>query len=143
MHIRRWVDEGHNVTSPEEILAACQSHGGVKASKFILGSVAHKKSGEKQPEWKGISQFHNFAFEQFGIRAWKYYRVGNGELFPNRLFAHYHIDAKFIEKKITMHNESERIWNHLGQTTPDEARRVTKAELALIDEQQGEVQTTS
>ena len=76
-HIRRWVNEKHNVITAEDMKTALESHGGVKGVRAAVVQVDINKeiTANKIP---GISLLNNFSFEGNGIRAWRAFSVGPG-----------------------------------------------------------------
>ena len=76
-HIRRWVNEKHNVITAEDMKTALESHGGVKGVRAAVVQVDTNKeiTANKIP---GISLLNNFSFEGNGIRAWRAFSVGPG-----------------------------------------------------------------
>ena len=79
-HIQRWVDERHKVITAGEMKGALDSHGGVRGCRVAISEVDISKASETV-EWKGISALFNFEFLTTGIKAWKAYGVGEGQLF--------------------------------------------------------------
>ena len=79
-HIQRWVNEKHDVVTAVDMKEALESYGGVRGCR-IVAEVDVSKAG-KPEEWKGISALFNFEFLASGIRAWKAYGVGEGQMFP-------------------------------------------------------------
>ncbi|KAK3745426.1 hypothetical protein QZH41_010250, partial [Actinostola sp. cb2023] len=79
-HLRRWVNEKHDVISAEDIKTALESHGGVKGSRVAVvridSSIETAVGANKIP---GISLLNNFSFEENGIHAWRAYNVGVGK----------------------------------------------------------------
>ena len=84
-HIRRWVNEKHDVVTAEDMKNALESHGGVKGCRAAVVQVDPGRentfSTNKIP---GISLLNNFAFEENGIRAWRGYNIGPGKLLSYR-----------------------------------------------------------
>ncbi|KAK3737607.1 hypothetical protein QZH41_001578 [Actinostola sp. cb2023] len=79
-HMRRWVNEKHDVISAEDMKTALESHGGVKGSRVAVvqidSSIETAVGANKIP---GISLLNNFSFEENGIHAWRAYNVGVGK----------------------------------------------------------------
>ncbi len=79
-HIRRFVNENHDVVSAEDMEVALESHGGLKGCRAAVVEVDSSKDlfeGNKIPD---ISLLYNFQYETGGIRVWKAYEVGKGKL---------------------------------------------------------------
>lgn len=60
---------------------ALESYGGIRGCRIAVAEVDVAKAA-KPEEWKGISALFNFEFLTSGIRAWKAYGVGEGQMFP-------------------------------------------------------------
>ena len=80
-HIQRWVNEKHEVVTAVDMKEALESYGGVRGCRIAVAEVDVAKAA-KPEEWKGISALVNFEFLSSGIRAWKAYGVGEGQMFP-------------------------------------------------------------
>jgi len=80
-HIKRWVNEKHDVITAEDMKLALESHGGVRGCRIAVVEVCSNKDIVKDNKIPGISLLNNFSFEETGIRAWKAYNVGTGRLF--------------------------------------------------------------
>jgi hypothetical protein len=78
-HARAYVNEGHNISTPQEFVDALLSHGGVPGARISLLQNPH--STELNEKWKGISKLNNFEFTDDGVRAWKAYSIGKGKLY--------------------------------------------------------------
>ena len=74
-HIRRWVDQRHDVLTAADIKEAIDSYGGVLGCRVAVSEVDVSKAAKKI-EWKGISSLFNFECLPPGIRARKAYAVG-------------------------------------------------------------------
>ena len=76
-HIRRCVNEKHNVITAKDMKTALESHGGVKGVRAVVVQVDINKeiTANKIPS---ISLLNNFSFEGNRIRAWRAFSVGPG-----------------------------------------------------------------
>ena len=81
-HIKRWVDERHDVVTAEDMKAALESHGGIKGCRAAVVDVDTTRERNKDSKIPGISVLNNFQYEELGIRVWKAYDVGPGRLIP-------------------------------------------------------------
>ena len=79
-HIQRWVDERHDVITAGDMKEALDSYGGVRGCRVAVSEVDVSKAGQTV-EWKGMSTLFNFEFLPSGIKAWKAYGVGEGQMF--------------------------------------------------------------
>ena len=61
-HIRRWVNEGHDVTTVEKMKVALESHGGVRGCRFAVVEINKTKMNAKVHKIPGISFLNNFHF---------------------------------------------------------------------------------
>ena len=77
-HIRRYVNENHDVVTASEIMEALHSHGGVKGCRVCVADVS--STSLECEKWPGISLLYNFRFERDGIRSWRAYGIGEGKL---------------------------------------------------------------
>ncbi|KAL9976835.1 hypothetical protein ACROYT_G014170 [Oculina patagonica] len=77
-HIRRWVNEKHDVTTADDMKQALESHGGLKGCRAAVVEVDTTKAAGMDNKIPGISLINNFSFEKRGIRTWKAYNVGPG-----------------------------------------------------------------
>ncbi|KAL9954429.1 hypothetical protein ACROYT_G041966 [Oculina patagonica] len=76
-HIRIYLNEGHDVTTAEEMKQALLSHGGVQGVR-----VAHLLSINQTVEPQkisGISKLNNFQFTDGSFQAWRAYGIGSGK----------------------------------------------------------------
>ena len=79
-HIRRWVNEKHDVITAEDMKQALESHGGLKGCRAAVVEVDTTKDISRDNKIPGISLLNNFRFEESGNRTWKAYNVGPGRL---------------------------------------------------------------
>lgn len=76
-HIRIYLNEGHDVTTAEEMKQALLSHGGVSGLRVaVLPSIT--ETAERQ-SISGISKLSNFEFRGGKLVAWRAYNVGVGK----------------------------------------------------------------
>ena len=76
-HIRTYLNEGHDVTTPQEMKEALLSYGGVKGVRVaILSSI--NETAELQ-KIAGISKLNNFQFIDRSLLAWRAYGIGQGK----------------------------------------------------------------
>ena len=77
-HIKRWVNEKHDVITAENMKEALESHGSLKGCRVAVVKVNTTKSLGVENKIPGISLLNNFLFEERGVRASKAYNVGPG-----------------------------------------------------------------
>ena len=79
-HIRRWVNEKHDVTTAENMKEALESHGGLKGCRAAVAKVNPLRDNGGDNKIPGISLLNNFSYEKNGIRAWRSFKIGTGRL---------------------------------------------------------------
>ena len=76
-HIRIYIDEGHNVTTAEEMKEALLSHGGIHGCRVaVLLILCETLQQQKIP---GITKLNNFEFSDGKLVAWRAYSIGSGK----------------------------------------------------------------
>lgn len=80
-HVRRYLNEKHDVTNAEQFVEACLSHGGVKNVNVVecRFKPIHQSA---QLKLNNIKKFTNFCFERHGIRVFRAWDIGEGLLLP-------------------------------------------------------------
>ena len=68
-HIKRWVNERHDVITAEDMKASLESHGGIKGCRVAVVEVDPTRETNKDSKIPGISVLNNFQFEECGIRV--------------------------------------------------------------------------
>ncbi|CAB3995040.1 Hypothetical predicted protein [Paramuricea clavata] len=78
-HVRRYINEGHDVATTEGFKDAILSHGGIHGVRVALVDNADCEISVVG-KWDGISTLNNFSFDKDGksIIVWKSYDVGEG-----------------------------------------------------------------
>ena len=76
-HVRRFLNEGHDVTTSEEFQTAILSYGGVHGVRVALIDVVDCGISV-EGKWDGISILNNFLFNQDAVTVWKSYEIGEG-----------------------------------------------------------------
>ena len=75
--IRIYLNEGHDVTTAEEMREALLSHGGVEGVRVgLLLSFNQAVQLQKIP---GINKLNNFQFTDGSLQAWRAYGIGAGK----------------------------------------------------------------
>ena len=67
-HIKRWVNEKHDVITAEDMNAALESHGGIKGCRASVVEVDTTRESNKDSKIPGSSVLNNFQYEESGIR---------------------------------------------------------------------------
>ncbi|KAK3734700.1 hypothetical protein QZH41_011292, partial [Actinostola sp. cb2023] len=80
-HVRRYINEGHDVQTALDLRDAISSNDGVRGVRVALvdGSAL---SPLDVGELEGISTLNNFSFSERGLTCWKAYNVGQGKTIP-------------------------------------------------------------
>ena len=78
-HIRRYINEKHDVVTAEDMKIALESNGGVKGCNFIVAEVDVSEAPEAGSHFERVSYLNNFAYEEDSIRCWKAYKQGEGK----------------------------------------------------------------
>ena len=83
-HIRRYITEGHDVLTAEDLKCAMLSNGGLNGVRvaFIEAKDLHTTSTQ-DPKWDGISSLNNFHYHDDAkkVTTWKSYNIGKGKIF--------------------------------------------------------------
>ena len=79
-HIKRWVNEKHDVLSASDMKNALESYGGVKGCRAAVVQVNVSAENSSTNKIPGISLLNNFAFVESGIRVWRAYNNGLGKV---------------------------------------------------------------
>ncbi|CAC5423772.1 unnamed protein product [Mytilus coruscus] len=83
LHILRYADEGHDVTSPFDMKQALESYGGLRGTFTSVVSVDKHMEPKVSIKIPGINQLNNFQFTEAGIVVRKAYKIGHGKMFEN------------------------------------------------------------
>jgi hypothetical protein len=63
-HMRRWLNEKHDITTAEEMKTALESHGGVKGSRAAVVKLNTSRDNASDNKIPGISLLNNFLLEK-------------------------------------------------------------------------------
>lgn len=76
-HIRRYINEGHDVTTAQQMKDAILSHGGVEGVRVAVveAAIVEKPDQRKIP---GINKLNNFVFRENCVLARRAYDIGEG-----------------------------------------------------------------
>ena len=76
-HVRRYVNEGHDVETASQFKEAMLSSGGVHGVWVaVVDAVVCEKSDEPEVRWDGVSSLNNFQYSNDQITVWRAYNVG-------------------------------------------------------------------
>jgi hypothetical protein len=76
-HVRRYINEGPDVTTAREFKEAILSYGGVPGVRVALVDAANLS--DPAVKWEGISLLNNFQFEDGKITVWRAYEIDIGK----------------------------------------------------------------
>ncbi|KAK3753034.1 hypothetical protein QZH41_014987 [Actinostola sp. cb2023] len=76
-HIRIYINEGHNVTTVEEMKAALLSHGGLEGVRVAV--VEATPFNQDLPKIASVNKLNNFEYVEGGLVAWRAYGVSGGK----------------------------------------------------------------
>ena len=79
--IRRYCNEGHDILSAQDMHSALKERQ-VKGSTAAVCEIDETVKDLEIKKIEGISAFHNFKYEESGLRMWKAFGVGPGKLLP-------------------------------------------------------------
>lgn len=78
-HVKRYLNEGHDVQNAVEFHQAIESYGGLQGVVAQVCEVqghVHEPIGEKI---ENISLYNNFSYTETGVIVWKAYSIGTGK----------------------------------------------------------------
>jgi hypothetical protein len=78
-HVRRCVNEKHNVTTAAEFVEATYANEGIRGV-YAYEARLDKPTSNPPSQLAKISLVNNFAFEPHGVRVHRSWKVGNGKL---------------------------------------------------------------
>ncbi|CAH1248588.1 Hypp8275 [Branchiostoma lanceolatum] len=80
-HIRRYVNEKHDVLTAESMKEALESHGGIKGCRIAVAQTEETNREYPRQKWEGVKSWNNFMFEtDEDIRVWRAFDIGVGEV---------------------------------------------------------------
>ena len=77
-HVRRYINEGHDVETVDQLKEAISSYGGVQGVR-VAAMERINETLENTQKIPGISKLNNFAFDQNSVKAWRVYGIGERE----------------------------------------------------------------
>ncbi|KAK3745370.1 hypothetical protein QZH41_001408 [Actinostola sp. cb2023] len=80
-HVRRYINEGHDVLTAADLKEAILSYGGVRGVRIAIVDTTVNKTVSIQGKWEGISNLNNFSYHNNseGVTVWKAYDIGEGK----------------------------------------------------------------
>ena len=80
-HMRRFINEGNDINTAQQMKVAIESYGGIKGCYATVAEIQDSFQNMTKHSMTGIHELNNFLFEPAGLRAWKAYNVGTGKFF--------------------------------------------------------------
>ena len=79
-HVNRFLNEGNDAISAEQVKKALEPHGGVRS--VVPYVVEYPESAGKWPTLRipDVSLLHNYQYCNDGLKVWKAYNIGTGKL---------------------------------------------------------------
>ena len=81
-HVLRYINEGHDVVTAEDLREAILSYGGVRGVRVTLIDTSNVCPTSLRGKLEGVSSFNNFHFGEQFLTAWKAFDVGKGKMIP-------------------------------------------------------------
>lgn len=81
-HVRRYINEGHSVTTATEFKQAADSHGGIPCCQVFTAQPVHAAANQPKVHVPSMSFYNNFRLSNTGVVMWKAYGVGEGKTIP-------------------------------------------------------------
>lgn len=78
-HVRRYLNEGHDVSTANQFVAACESYGGVRNVHVFECQLASARSKCKA-KINEITKLHNFIYGTNSIRSYRAWDIGVGKI---------------------------------------------------------------
>ena len=80
-HVRRYVNEGHDVQNAEQLQTAILSNGGVTGIRVAVVDAAVSACELPQVKLDGVSTLNNFQYSNDKLTVWRAFNVGKGKEF--------------------------------------------------------------
>ena len=82
-HVRRFINEGHDVLTAEDFKEAILSFGGLDGVRVALVDQITTMVSVKG-KWEGVSHLNNFLYpiDVQGVTLWRSYHIGEGKTLP-------------------------------------------------------------
>lgn len=78
-HVRRYVNEGHDVQNAQEFKTAILSNGGVTGVRVTVVDAAVAACELPQVKLDGVSMLNNFEFSGDTVTVWRAFDIGKGK----------------------------------------------------------------
>ena len=81
-HVLRYINEGHDVVSADDLKRAILSHGGVRGVRVTLIDSTKQHPISLQGKVGGVSNLNNFHYGEECLTVWKAFDVGERKAIP-------------------------------------------------------------
>ncbi|EDO33434.1 predicted protein [Nematostella vectensis] len=81
-HVRRYIAEGHDVTTAADLRHAILSHNGVPGVRVALVDASSLRPLSSEAKIDGITKLNNFSLSDKGLTMWRAYDIGIGRTVP-------------------------------------------------------------
>ena len=88
-HMRRFINEGNDINTANDMKVAIESYGGVKGCYATVAEIQDSFQSMKKHSMTGIQALNNSLFESAGLGAWNAYNVCTGRFFSLAPFQKY------------------------------------------------------
>lgn len=78
-HVRRYLNEGHDISTAAQFVEACESYGGVK-NVHVFECQLPPNTTKCNVKIQDITKLHNFIYEENCIRIYRAWNIGTGKL---------------------------------------------------------------
>lgn len=80
VHVRRYINEGHDVLNANDFMKAILSNGGIPHVRVVVVDASTTERNAQVPvKWVGINSLNNFLFSDNVITVWRAFDVGEGK----------------------------------------------------------------
>ena len=80
-HMRRFLNEGHDIRTASDMKTAIESYGGVKGCYAAVYQVQPSAQTMTKHTMTGVQASNNFSYENRGLRMWRAYGIGPGKFY--------------------------------------------------------------
>ena len=78
-HLLRYINEGHDVVTADDLKRAILSHGGIRGVRVTLIDSTKQHPISLHGKLEGVSSLNNFHYGKECLTAWKAFDVGKGK----------------------------------------------------------------
>ena len=79
-HVRRYINEGHDVLNANDFMNAILSNGGIPNVRVVVvDASATERNVQVSVKWVGINSLNNFLYSDNVITVWRAFDVGEGK----------------------------------------------------------------